>query len=398
VVSLWQYGREGTTIPTEETYTQEIMNRLQQIRNDILENHRKNKSSLCQRDTSGLSSWSPTVHEKPGELAPYGHYLLLTQAQRYKEKLFRNRPPINEDNFKFYHGEDGSGRQSAEQLLNGWTPTYSPTEFLPMVYMHNAGHLTQDSCIEDSYSYDSSDSETRLIQKLIREVSERLGFDSPLAKRELLMMYYACHMQISLQPRLQSPWCVVFTDQQLEVLEYLEDIKAYHYDGYGGENYYSACGPLEHMRDAFNLALEKRYDINYSPTAHFVVTDEHALLRFITLLGIGKDNLPIKADNFDYFQNYRRNWRTSYLAPHAGHVSFALLKCMDKYYVRTHLQERPVLMYNCSSEAQCAWSDFQQNIDLILNECRHVTHCGATTMIISHSILSFMIFITFWIK
>ncbi|CAL4099153.1 unnamed protein product, partial [Meganyctiphanes norvegica] len=46
VVSLWQYGREGTTIPTEETYTQEIMNRLQQIRNDILENHRKNKSNI----------------------------------------------------------------------------------------------------------------------------------------------------------------------------------------------------------------------------------------------------------------------------------------------------------------------------------------------------------------
>lgn len=45
---------------------------------------------------------------------------------------------------------------------------------------------------------------------------------------------------------------------------------------------------------------------------------------FLTALGIGKDAVPLRADN--YYQQTQRNWRTSLLSPFAANLAVVLYR------------------------------------------------------------------------
>ena len=61
-------------------------------------------------------------------------------------------------------------------------------------------------------------------------------------------MYMTCAFETAWKRQYSSPWCGVFTEQDLTLLEYSEDLEYYWVDGYGYDiNHEQACPLLTDM-------------------------------------------------------------------------------------------------------------------------------------------------------
>jgi multiple inositol-polyphosphate phosphatase/2,3-bisphosphoglycerate 3-phosphatase len=83
-------------------------------------------------------------------------------------------------------------------------------------------------------------------QSMLRAVSKRLGFEATLEFKDVELMYLACSFETAWNPEQLSPWCSPFSEEDLKVLEYHQDLDYYWIDGYGYElTYKQACAPVQ---------------------------------------------------------------------------------------------------------------------------------------------------------
>ena len=65
-------------------------------------------------------------------------------------------------------------------------------------------------------------------------------------------MYDMCRFDKAWHVNRISPWCSVFNREELEILEYREDLKYYYYSGPGRRiNQKLGCPPLRDMFEHF---------------------------------------------------------------------------------------------------------------------------------------------------
>lgn len=67
---------------------------------------------------------------------------------------------------------------------------------------------------------------------MVSAVQKRLGLTRSLTADEVYHFYELCRFDRSWQPALRSPWCAAFSDEDLVVLEYRDDIRHYYRNGY----------------------------------------------------------------------------------------------------------------------------------------------------------------------
>lgn len=152
-------------------------------------------------------------------------------------------------------------------------------------------------------------------QKLLSDVSIKLGFQTALSAKQIDTIWDICRYEQAWNLQGDSAWCAVFTKPQVELLEYLEDIKYYYKHGYASDlNSNVACFTIQDMLE--NLQSELKPDV----VAYFSHSSMHQLL--LTAMGIAKDKQPLKASNFETMKN--RNWKASKMGPFAA--NFAAVK------------------------------------------------------------------------
>lgn len=65
-------------------------------------------------------------------------------------------------------------------------------------------------------------------------------------------MFTMCRFESAVHPDRVSPWCSVFRRDEVEAMEYDEDLDYYWTDGYGYKiNYEQACPPVKDFLDHF---------------------------------------------------------------------------------------------------------------------------------------------------
>lgn len=66
-------------------------------------------------------------------------------------------------------------------------------------------------------------------------------------------MYTACSFEKAWQVDKVSPWCAVFTQDELKVFQYESDLHYYYHSGYGREmSSRIGCPPLQDMFNRFS--------------------------------------------------------------------------------------------------------------------------------------------------
>lgn len=199
---------------------------------------------------------------------------------------------------------------SADQIID--TKPEGNNSILLKPYDNCPDWSKNDETAKDKNSEYSKFQETPIFKKTLEEISTRLGFKYTLNTKQVDTMWDMCRYDQAWYLQDESPWCAAFTQKHVDVLEYLEDLKYYVKSGFGSAiNSKVMCAATQDMLRFIGS------DTNPKVTAYF--THSAAIQLFLTALNYGKDDQPLRADNFEQMKN--RRFRTSNLSPFASNIA-----------------------------------------------------------------------------
>ncbi|XP_030380202.1 multiple inositol polyphosphate phosphatase 1 [Scaptodrosophila lebanonensis] len=365
-IKMWIFHRHGTRLPTPSTI--EAAPRLEELRDLIVKNYRvlrtqPDTNALCKEDQFGIQMWrwnSSITVDIEEHLTRQGYEDLRGTAklyQRYYPQVLTKN--YNDTYYLFRHTDTQRTTESfkafAEGLFGENNPAHAvdiPDEDLllrPYDYCTAYKEQNYKGPDSDSYKYRQS----ALWNNTLTDISRRLGFQYTLSADDILLMYDMCRYEQAWQVDRTSVWCAAFLPEQVTVLEYEDDLKYYYKSGYGYEdNSRLNCRAVKDMLSHLS-----------SPASpHVVAYFGHStgLQTLITALGINKDDLQLKADNYNSLTS--RRWKTSNIDPFAGNfvaVKYACPTDLEKEKVVFFLNQNAVQLDWCNV-GLCNWSEVQQ--------------------------------------
>lgn len=360
---IWMLTRHGTRYPTKKQI-KGMRNRLPDLRESIVKNHkRRGRGSLCSSDLKELESWeldSGVRKSNKKYLTKQGEEDLLSLARRFKNYfpglLISYPDEIFKDKYKFRSTDTQRTVLSMERFINGLfgNATIANTEVVPnsedfLLKLYQNCKAWSDEEEDEEEEVDKFLDSPRFMQ-LVHNVSQRLGFKEDLTSDDIELLYDACAFETAWHIGKKSPWCAVFTADELKVIEYKEDLHYYYHASYG-RNLSRAvgCPPL---RDMFDHFAKLENGSTEEPRGIFYFAHSSGIQLLLTAMGIAEDAIPLKASNFEDMRN--RAWNTSRLVPFAANLAAIFYKCDSANKVRFYLNERPLDYEGCQAGV-CDW-------------------------------------------
>lgn len=162
-----------------------------------------------------------------------------------------------------------------------------------------------------------------------------------------------------------------FTPNQVNAIEYWEDLGAYYELGYGSS--LNPNIPCEAVKD-----MMKHLKSRDLPKAVAYFGHSASIQLFLTALGAAKDFDALTADN--YVNMMRRKYRTSLLAPFASNVAAIKYECpqeVERNKVMFFLNEKP-LEFGWCKVGLCDWSDVEEKYKKYVNADCPNTFCTSS--------------------
>lgn len=288
-------SRHGTRYPAKKKIEQ-MQEFLPFLQNEILQ-----KQSLFPSSLEQLSKWHLLLDSTYDmKLSPTGYKELQELAIRYKERFpgLLNRT-YNEKSFDTLFTSAERTNSSMKQLLAGFfgsqvanTVVLDPSKENDKLlrYYANCGKSQQDD-------HDSASEHDKFVMgpemtSLLQNISDRLQLNWCLSYHGMYLVYDICRYESAWDPQALSPWCTVFTADDLKLLEYGDDLQSYYDHGYGqAVNSEHACPPVRDLVNHFRVCW-------HSMSARLLVTALAGLLAVVgkssATLCYAKENSPYK--------------------------------------------------------------------------------------------------------
>ncbi|CAK9816946.1 Multiple inositol polyphosphate phosphatase 1 [Anthophora quadrimaculata] len=374
---VWMLATHGTQCPSEMEITEMLT--LTELQNQIINNHEtRNNGHMCNRDLENLKRWKPNAYlviQRAEVLTPQGVEDMKLLARRLQSNFPQLLNPtadnITADNYMF---KTTYVRDSLEAFMEGlfgnrnavYVEEVSTNDTLLSTYKtcnvwdneHNNISVEEVIRFEEGVEF----------QSLVQNVSRRLGFLYDISKESILTIYDICRYEKAWTVTQLSPWCAVFSKEELRVLEYREDLYYYYKAGYGREiNAQLGCRLLQDMMNHF-WKMEQDKDSN-EPKGVFYFSDIISLQNILTALNINKDQMKLTA--YNYKDMAKRQWRTSFVSPFAANLVAVFYKCDSTNQpnkVMFYLAEKLVLLDGCDV-GLCDWEYLKQKFNPVLKQC-----------------------------
>nr|XP_029723160.1 multiple inositol polyphosphate phosphatase 1-like [Aedes albopictus]XP_029723161.1 multiple inositol polyphosphate phosphatase 1-like [Aedes albopictus] len=386
---LWLLSRHGTRLPGKKDI-QVLPQALNNLRESILDNYDNRRTApdigrMCADDLDLLRSWRWDRNisvEYESFLTDQGWSDLKLLARREKDRfnevfnwpydkqryLFRHtKSQRTEASFKaFVEGLFGDG---AYNFINAEPePTddtlLKPYDFCPAYDANKDKNKQPDSELNKFLR-------SRIYLQTLSDISTRLGFRYNLSNDQIEAMWDICRYEQAWHLQQYSPWCSVFTKNQVNILEYKEDLRYYYQNSYGYEKSADlACYAVNDM--VKNLGRSDGQQV----IAYF--THEAEIQIFLTALGAKKDRDSLRAENYYAMQN--RNFRSSELTPFAANLAAVRYQCADPVEpvkVIFFLNEK-ALMFDWCRVGLCDWSEVVRRYERYTKADCAKMYCGGS--------------------
>ncbi|XP_066997852.2 multiple inositol polyphosphate phosphatase 1 isoform X2 [Anabrus simplex] len=203
-------------------------------------------------------------------------------------------------------------------------------------------------------------------------ISKRLNLNFTLSLEDVKLMYVTCAFETALYPREKSPWCAAFSEENLRVMEFAEDLEYYWIDGYGHNITYEQACPA--IRDMALRIIPSLIQPGTPPTTVYF-THSGALLKMLSRLGLYKDRGGLTHDR--YHSLHSRLWKVSNIDIFGSNLAFVLSRCFDGYYVLTLHQEKIVRLPGCDQDEDlCPLNLFLKLMWDIVSGCNFEKLCS----------------------
>ncbi|CAH0384074.1 unnamed protein product [Bemisia tabaci] len=366
-VQIWILSRHGTRYPDLKEIKR--LQNLTAVRELILQNHDARATRLCDRDVDGLRRWHYNLRpEQDNQITSQGHEDLLFLAKKLKSNFPELLDvPYSESKFDFRTTAKQRTIDSAKAFAEGLFPGVDvrippppvPDRFLNI--HHNCSSYETSTHNPDTKREVAEFQKSHHYWNLIMRVSSRLGFKYNLTPEFIDMMYEMCRYEKAWHISAISPWCAVFTPDELKVLEYEEDLKHWYKAGYGNADMSAKVGCII-VRDLlthFDAVIKN--GSTHSPMGVFRFSHSGLMLPTLVKLGMAKDNQKLTAKNYDLLG--KREWKTSMIDPFGANLMAVLYRCNtgEEYKVIFYQNERVVNYPGCDV-GLCSWTYLQNQL------------------------------------
>lgn len=154
-------------------------------------------------------------------------------------------------------------------------------------------------------------------------VKRRIGINTPLSNVNITALYDWCRYTWTGTEYKASPWCALFTTEDLKVLEYADDLKHYFENGYGTKTN-ELFGKIA-LADLLNKFKEIKDGKGKDIVTYF--TDSTMVEMVYTALNLFNDERRLNGARKDP----KRKWRNSKLSPFSSNL-FAVLNRFVSVY------------------------------------------------------------------
>ena len=247
----------------------------------------------------------------------------------------------------------------------------------------------QDNCakyITEVYDNDDASIEVKKYQKgkevrnVIDEIKMKFGEPNmSLSYDEIKLMYGVCSWDlIMFNGSLSKGMCSMFTQDELSVIEYGEDIDDYYMRSNAYNISYQSSCPL--LRDVLqSLQAQAGRNVSYNKySGLFRSGHSDTVLPFYAMLGVYTNRIPLLSTN--YLQNENRTFLVGCLVPFSANLYFVLYKKdgnneVNDYKIQLYVNERLTQIPGCQSMTDCNFATFEKHYQGIVNRCDYQKMC-----------------------
>ncbi|XP_050431284.1 multiple inositol polyphosphate phosphatase 1-like [Adelges cooleyi] len=378
---VWMFIRHGTSYPTANESS--AIRQLHLFKDRVINNHEERRDGhLCKSVQDSLKRWEFEVNPmSEDDISPQGKMDMRLMAKRTRDKLSEVLArEFDRNTFKFYSSEDRKVMNSAEEFSRGMFGDDFKSKISIETVHNNSSFIGLESC--PKWQTPTNDVHPEALRfrsspeyvKMVGQISARLGFLDNITDSIVHAMYESCRYNKALVLNSFPAWCGLFTRQELQLLEYYEDLDFYYKYGYGSDFNVKVGCPIAHeLLGYLNDAAKEQKD---SPSAVFRFGSSAGLLTTLIALDMAKDSVPLTHAN--YHSQYRRQWRMSQVDPFSGNLAAVFYKCDqgdEENKVMFYLNEG-VYDYPGCNVGLCSWKFIQEKFKKYLgpNECGQVCH------------------------
>jgi len=380
-VHLWTVVRHGTRYPSKEAIR--LMNeQLPVLKDRILRAAEDGLSLICPEDLALFRNWTIDVKEEQAKLLhPEGEQEMILLGERWLQRFPDLLAKYEKDLFRLRSTNTQRSQLSGRSFTTGlWTrPISQKVQWEQVLKPHDPILRFYKVCNKwkkdvkknpDSLKERQLFEKSNLMSEVKLNISNFLGLKDPiLSMADLDMMYVMCNFDSAWNPVKSSPWCALFSNFQLRIMEYREELEYFWVDGPGYPvSYEQACVLAKDMGDTFTDLVKGRS----VKRGTFYFTHSGTVLKLLAFLGIGNKS-AMTNDNVMSMMN--TTWTTSDYGPFGANIAFVLQKCEGmQWRVGLWVNEILTLIPGCE-ELWCRMEDLLENFPQI-SDCDFDAICA----------------------
>ncbi|XP_063544383.1 multiple inositol polyphosphate phosphatase 1-like [Cydia strobilella] len=361
-VSIWTLHRHGNRNPGSSAGNAQ-KRLVDAIQGQIIQAFEEGRSQLCAQDIEAFRKWSfnDTILEASNYLTDTGYVELFDTAKRLRLRYPHLMQGAPED---YYLRPSNTQRTVASVVgfVHGFTdetnlnitfdgPFERDLIIRPYQNCERYQQLARsDALLEEQLEEYEKTAEYVAVQKAVQE---RLGITYQLSASDVYTLYQICCYHRTWTPTLQDAWCAAFSDQDLVVLEYRQDVRHYYKSGYGSWVNPRLAGPLlKDLRERMQAAAREEGHKLVSYFSHNAMME----MTFVAL-GLFRDAAPVLGARRDP----AREWRTSLIGAFSTNMIVVLNRCTESgtqtHRVQFFINEKPTEL---CPPAGCSWRQFEE--------------------------------------
>ena len=191
------------------------------------------------------------------------------------------------------------------------------------------------------------------IKNLVTNINRKLGYNNnTLSFKAVDLMWDMCRFELSFYYEGNNthpekyPWCAVFSELDMKLLEDNEDLYYYYKDGY----------PFNITLDMTKILLNDLVNSVNASSNRFYFGHSETIIPLLARLGIARDDPSLSLENLPQ----DRKWRTSLIGGESANLAVVGYQCQGSKKLKFYLNERPVSVEGCNGNQLCDATDFIQ--------------------------------------
>lgn len=343
---FWNLARHGTRNPGDDDIL-EMADMLPKIRDQILNSWEEGLGEMEEEEIVRFLEWEFNLSVEDDSL------LTMSGKQEHKEmgkRWSKRLPGLLLDKSKTEVRSTSKSRciESGEAFLAGIFETDFPAivEDNRLLRFYDYCPKFDDEVEENDETFAESNNfkASEYFQAMITRVNIKTGIPSDLS--QVSLMWDMCRFEKAWFPSDSSPWCSLFDEEDLKLLEFGEDLKYYYNDGPAYNITSEMTQPL------FADFFAKIDEIRNSEDANVSILNfahSETLQPFMTALGLYRDQEDLLASDWGTSRQEHK-WEVSKIASFATNVGIVVFECDANDGLEEKVKQKGFLEKDISSE------------------------------------------------